>query len=233
MTVAQRLYELQETDLALEKKRAALAAAEAQMGETGALHAARQALAQAKEEQARLEREQRGLEADVQDLEEKTGRTDKKLYSGTVQSPKELMNLEEELKRVKARRSETEDRLLALLDAAEKARETVKKRASELETAEQTWQQEQKRLVEEQARLGEEIAGLTSRRQAAAGLVAASTLALYEDLRATRQGQAVARVGARTCMGCRISLPEADFRRAVRGNELVQCPSCRRVLYSG
>lgn len=233
MTSVQRLYELQELDTALEKNRAALAVVEAQLGETEALRAARQALVQAREEQARLAREQRDMEREVQDADEKIKRTDKRLYGGTVKSPKELMNLEEELQRLKTRRGSTEDRLLALLEAAEKAQETAKARATELEIAERTWQQEQKRLAGEQARLKKEIASLESRRQAAAGLVAAPTLALYEELRAARQGQAVARVGARTCMGCRISLPETDFRRAVRGDELIQCPNCRRFLYHG
>ncbi|MEK7873281.1 MAG: hypothetical protein AAB502_05415, partial [Chloroflexota bacterium] len=146
MTVAEQLYQLQEIDLALDREKAALVAVEARMGETEALRAARQALATAKEEQTRLQREQRGLEADIQDADAKVETLDKKLYSGSVKSPKELMNMEGELERLKAKRSDTDGKLLAVMDAVEQAQRTVTTRAAEMEAAEQAWRQEQQDL---------------------------------------------------------------------------------------
>ncbi|MDO8531610.1 MAG: C4-type zinc ribbon domain-containing protein [Dehalococcoidia bacterium] len=233
MTVAEQLYQLQEIDLALDREKAALVAVEARMGETEALRAARQALATAKEEQTRLQREQRSVEADIQDADEKVRTLDKKLYGGSVKSPKELMNMEEELERLKAKRSGTDGKLLALMDTVEQAQGAVKSRAAEMEAAEHARRVEQDGLRTEQARLQTEIAGLTSRRKAAAAQPPAPALALYERVRPLRQGLAVARIASRMCMGCRISLPESDYRRAARGDEIVQCPNCQRILFTG
>ena len=233
MTVAEQLYQLQEIDLALDKGKAALTAIEARMGETEALRGARQTLAQAKEEQSRLQREQRGLEADIQDADAKVGTLDKKLYGGSVKSPKELMNMEEELERFKAKRSDTDGKLLEVMDAVEQAQRAVKSRAAEMEAAEQAWRVEQDGLRTEQARIQTEVVGLTSRRKAAAARVPPRALALYERVRPIRQGKGVARIASRMCMGCRISLPESDYRRAAHGDEIVQCPNCQRILFTG
>jgi predicted nucleic acid-binding Zn-ribbon protein len=59
----------------------------------------------------------------------------------------------------------------------------------------------------------------------------AATLRLYDRLRTTRGGQAVAEVKQRTCQGCRVTLTAAYEQRLRHGDQLVTCQSCGRILY--
>ena len=54
---------------------------------------------------------------------------------------------------------------------------------------------------------------------------------LYTDLLATREGEALALLVDQVCQGCYVSIPKNLAVRLLRGSELVQCPSCGRILY--
>jgi uncharacterized protein len=55
-------------------------------------------------------------------------------------------------------------------------------------------------------------------------------LALYTRLLAAREGVAIASLEGRTCQGCFMEIPTNMVVRVNRGVELVQCPSCDRIL---
>ncbi len=61
----------------------------------------------------------------------------------------------------------------------------------------------------------------------------AQSLRIYEGLRRTRGGMAVAEVAQLTCQGCRVSLPVNEEIRARTSEELVLCQSCGRILHAG
>ncbi|MER3420422.1 MAG: hypothetical protein C4290_07815, partial [Chloroflexota bacterium] len=74
---------------------------------------------------------------------------------------------------------------------------------------------------------------LHKQRLAHAGRVPPQFLALYERLRSIKRGQAVARIERGVCAGCRITLPTTVQQRARAGAQVLQCPSCERILYAG
>jgi len=57
------------------------------------------------------------------------------------------------------------------------------------------------------------------------------TLALYARVLTTRDGQALAQLEGRVCGACYMEVPTNMVVRVSRGAELVQCPSCDRILY--
>ncbi|MEM9799891.1 MAG: C4-type zinc ribbon domain-containing protein [Planctomycetota bacterium] len=57
-------------------------------------------------------------------------------------------------------------------------------------------------------------------------------LETYRGLLKTRDGEALAELGDGICGGCFVNLPKNIFVRLARGTELVQCPSCDRILYT-
>jgi len=52
----------------------------------------------------------------------------------------------------------------------------------------------------------------------------------YEKLRAGRRGIAVAEARAGGCMGCNMQLPPQMYNNLHRGEELITCPHCQRIL---
>ncbi len=56
-------------------------------------------------------------------------------------------------------------------------------------------------------------------------------LTLYKGLLERREGEALAELTDLVCQGCFVSIPRNLYVRLARGVDLVQCPSCTRILY--
>ena len=70
-----------------------------------------------------------------------------------------------------------------------------------------------------------------SDRQALVLDVPADLLSLYEKLKKNKSGHAVSKLEGRLCGVCRVELPVKEFQDAKAGIRLVQCNSCRRIIY--
>lgn len=56
-------------------------------------------------------------------------------------------------------------------------------------------------------------------------------LTLYTRLLVARSGQAMALVESQVCQACYMSIPPNMNVQLVRGNAVIQCPSCDRILF--
>jgi predicted nucleic acid-binding Zn-ribbon protein len=231
MTRVADLYALQEIDSALGACKSSLAEVEAGLGEEGELVDIRQQAQERQEALREVEKQQREQEWQIDDLRQKIEPLEKKLYGGTIRNPKELADLQQDVESLKRRQRGLEDRDLEIMVAVEEAQKEAEEAQRALAEAEEAWNAEQERLQQEQASLRQEIEGLEARRTEQARLIEPATLRLYDALRDTRQGIAVAKVERGTCQACRISLPMNVLHRARSGAELVQCTSCERILY--
>jgi predicted nucleic acid-binding Zn-ribbon protein len=225
------LYELQEIDLELERKREALNQVEDRLGNDEALAQARTALAEDKERVAELERRQRAGEWDVDDLGAKITPLEEKLYGGSVKNPKELLSMEQELESLKAKRRDREDELLDIMEELELARQQFRVKSGEMQELEQEWRRDQEQLMQEQEQLRSDLADLERKREPVLAQIDSISFELYQALRQEKQGIAVAKVKQGRCQGCRIILPMSKLQRPKVGQEPVRCSNCGRILY--
>ena len=61
--------------------------------------------------------------------------------------------------------------------------------------------------------------------------IKASTLRKYDTLRLHRKGLAVVNVIDGVCQGCFMAIPPQLFNRLLRGDELLDCPTCQRMIH--
>jgi predicted nucleic acid-binding Zn-ribbon protein len=233
MTSAAELFALQEIDLRRDARRAVIADIETRLGETPAVVAAREAVSDAETNLKELQTQQRRLEAKLQDLDAKMRPLEKKMYDGSVRNPKELTDMQKELNHFKAQRSDLDDEGLEMIEAIEAATSVLAQRKDALKRAEMEWQEDQRELTEDKGEAEGEYARLEQQRSAQTADMERGALGLYETLRAAKAGRAVARVERGTCQGCRITLPTHLVQRLRGADELVQCPSCERILVAG
>ncbi len=229
MTVASDLYHLQEIDLDIDTKEAAVRQTTARLGENETVLSARSRLAAEQAHLEELTKQQRALEWEIDDLSTKIKANDKDLYGGRIRNPKELSDLQAQTNVLKERCGQLEDRALAVMEEAETSRQTLARLTGELSSAERQWEADHQRLTAELAQLNEALTDLHAQRDQVRGGIDAQTLELYALIR-RRRGTAVARVEQGICRGCRISLPVSELQQA-RAGRLVQCGSCSRVLY--
>lgn len=233
MTYATELLALQLADDELARIEARIAAIDERLMDNAAIDLARTALSERESELRELRRRQRDEEARIADLTAKLVPEERRLYDGSIRSPKELENLAREVEALKAQRSRHEDVLLELLAQVEEAEARVAAARDKLTHQERSSAAEHEELRRERATL--EAARERALQQRAQHLpaVPARLLALYEELRRRKGGVAVARVHAGTCSACHVTVPDAVRRLARSQNDVARCPNCERILVVG
>ena len=156
-----------------------------------------------------------------------------KLYGGEITNSKELEALEDEGKFLEEQLSTEEDLALELMESLEILTTTMDRTAIQLEDLKQKRGIRLKELEMEEKNLSSQIKEFVSKRSSLASLVTIGTMNLYETLRQSRGGIGIAEVdrGRGICQACRIMIPVNDLQKVRTSGGIVQCNSCRRILY--
>ncbi len=233
MSTTAELYALQEVDSAVDACERELAQVRARLDEPEEVAQARAEVARVEVELEAARRRLRELETAATDLKARMAPIEQRLYSGAVRHPKELQGLQDELNMYRRQLDHIEDDELAAMEALEGTTAALAAARERLAALESAWREEQARLHQRERELLAQRDRLQQQRQARAGRVPPSFLALYERLRPLKRGQAVARIERGVCADCRITLPTTVQQRARAGAQVLQCPSCERILYAG
>jgi predicted nucleic acid-binding Zn-ribbon protein len=229
MSIARDLYQLQETDMALEANEQSQVKISSQIGESQEVSKARIKLTKEQKYVEELNKDQKSAEWEMDDLTSKIKSNEKKLYDGRIFNPKELSSLQADVEDLKKRRSGLEDKVLELMEQSDDSRAKIESLNQDILKMVAQWQNEQKQLGDELTRLKEEHVALESRKQSQTELIESGALETYRELK-KRKGTAVARIEQGICLGCRITLPNSDLQQAKSGR-LIKCSSCGRILY--
>ena len=226
-----RLYDLQEIDLVIGSREKRLADVRHRLADDTAVTSARERVAELDLKLQAPSARRRDLELDVQQLTDRLTSVQDRLYSGSITSPRELSAYEADRQHLQKRHGAEEDRLLEVMVEVDELRSARSRAAQELERIDAERRTDVKELEEDEREL---IAALEALRQSRDGIAPAippATLSVYEGLRKSRNGIAVARVVRSMCEGCRLTLPTMELQRAKSSQSIVQCSSCRRILY--
>lgn len=231
MTLAKTLYDLQQTDLDIQKEQDILDDIKRHLTENEPLIQARAEIQAEKIHLGETEKQQRELEYEIEELRGSMKQLNDKLYGGKEKNPKELVSLEKELDIFKTRLRQKEDNLLDLMAEMESVQDKIKINSEKLRKLEDEWQRNQKELTQRLSEVENRLLELHEVRTAMASDIARQALELYEMIR-SRKGQAVAKIEQGRCQGCRLNLAVNELQRA-RAGDLIQCSSCGRILCLG
>jgi uncharacterized protein len=150
---------------------------------------------------------------------------------GSAKSNKEFQTLQHEILSKEADNQRLEDAGLLQMQKVDRVNEDRVAIAEEVKQAEGALAQEQKTIEGELEALKTQLSELQSKRDGITGEVPDEILSKYERL-IRRRGQ-TAMVGARngSCQGCFMQLRPETIAQLKKGNELVFCHSCSRILY--
>jgi hypothetical protein len=71
----------------------------------------------------------------------------------------------------------------------------------------------------------------TAIREKQASDISSRLMKKYTTLRNHRNGLAVVNVNNGVCQGCFMSLPPQQFNVLLRGDQMLDCPTCQRMMY--
>lgn len=224
----EHLLELQRLDSEIQRRQDVLAALPAKRKDlevsssaaAAALEAAREALQTAEVQQRQAESALKDKEALLQKLEGQQFQVkDNTAYTALLS----------EMDHTKTQISECETGILEGMDAVETARaaaasaETLDREASTRKDA------ELREMDTRAERLEGELVALGSERDAVGPKLDRAILAAYEKI-AKRKRPALALVKHDTCEGCRVGIPAQNYIEILKGEELVTCGNCQRIL---
>ena len=229
MSEARALQKLQGLDLRLAAVEQRLREIAAAIADDEGLVLAAAALAAAKAECRPIQARQKELEHALEDNEAKARATDARLYSGAVQNPKELADMQQELQSLQRRHEELEEGLLQALEAADEAQAKTQKAHENWRQAEEASALDKADWLAERARLLKERAALRGERETTLPALGAAILTKYRQLARKKSGRALAVLGEGRCSACGVSLSSALEQR-VRHDTLPECQNCGRLL---
>jgi uncharacterized protein len=231
MNQGKALYELQQIDLTLIQHNKRLQAIAAQLADNAAVQSAQAAVNNAEATLKPLRTKLRDIELQVQSTRTKRESTEKRLYSGSVTNPKELNDMQNEIASLKKWLSELEDRTLEAMVEVEDAETVLAESQAVLEKVMNNVAAENKDLLYEKQRLESEVNKSQQRRMDAANNVDEANLKLYEALRPQKANHPIAHLNPDdTCSMCGIRQMGIVTKEIRRGEEIIYCRNCKRIL---
>lgn len=175
---------------------------------------------------------EQALEEELRAAETRASEVERRMYSGEVSASRELTAMEADVKALRARSSELEDRALEILGEREPLDAQVAAFDAELAGLRATAGEAQARLAAGEADIDRELGEVEKRRAEAAGAAPAGLLPEYDRLRGRLGGVAVARLVGSRCDGCHLTLPATEMDRIRRQppDAVVNCDNCGRIL---
>lgn len=228
-----KLFRLQKTDSELDRARTRLLEIEIALNENESLRRAQKAFDRSAENLESARKSLQIAEENVKTQRIKIEQSESALYGGKVTNPKELQDIQQEVGSLKRYLEVLEDRQINEMIAVDEAEDIHNIAVRDLEDVKAATRDQNVLLVEEKARLENDIRRLESERDATASSIESDDLRLYEELRIQRNGIAVTKVSDRTCAACGSTLSAALLQAARSPTRITRCESCGRILYGG
>ncbi len=231
----EQLLEIQERDTALDRlrhRRETLperAELETRFASARTLSARR---AEVQQQRDAVHAEERRYDDEARTVEQHAAEVDKKLYSGTTSSPRELQAMQADLEMLRRQVSELEDQELEVMEQREALDADLEQLDRDISTTASEMERLQATIAGAEAEIDAEIAGEEDARRALAASVAEALLRDYERRRTQNKGAGAARLVGNTCQACHLSIPstEAEAIRRAEGTEIAYCDNCGAIL---
>ena len=225
-----KLIDLQQVDSRIAALRAEVAALPKEVARIEAKLAGSKAKVEAAQVSIKAdETARRKHESDVKDQQEKVSKyRDQSLKVKTNQEYKALLS---EIEHAEAEIAKLEDKVLEIMVAADSRKESLKQAEATLKADTAENEKEKEHARRQTAEDEKQLAELTEQRTQLRGGVGDDTLRHYDRVLKLR-GSAIAAVhDNQMCSVCRVILRPQVYQDVMKGEEIIACDSCQRILY--
>lgn len=143
-----------------------------------------------------------------------------------------LAAYQHEIRSLKREIGNSEEEGLQLVERVEGIEAQAATLQAEIESEQKIFQEFSSNVEREIAVAQKKLSAMEAeRKKRLSSEIPAESLAIYTRLLAAREGVALAQLEGRVCQGCFMEMPTNLCVRVARATELVQCPSCDRILF--
>ncbi len=175
------------------------------------------------------EARQRELEAEQED---ELGRIkDRQSKLMQVQTNREYHSLLKEIEDAKKANKDREEETVQLMEQVESLTIIMDEQKGVSQGDDKQLAQETKKVNGEAAKLNNKKNVFAKKRGTMVKKVSSSLLKKYDMLRERRNGRAVVGVVNGVCQGCFMNIPPQQFNDLLKGDKMLFCPTCNRILH--
>ena len=176
-----------------------------------------------------LEKERRTLEDEMADKIAHVKERQSKMMQ--VQTSREQTALLKEIEDAKKNVKENEEKIVTIMEQVENLTTDTTEEKNILKTEKSLVNEEKKKVKTVIDELSKGKKTKKNKRDKQAGAVNGSMIQKYEILRERRNGLAIVNVLDGVCQGCFMNLPPQKYNMLLRGDQVLECPSCQRLIY--
>lgn len=148
-----------------------------------------------------------------------------------VQTGREQTALLKEIEDAKKSAKENEESIVAIMLSIEELTTQMNEQKNLLKGEKELVAEETEKVRTNIATINKGRKEKDGQRNTQATQVKPSVLRKYDTLRLHRKGLAVVNVVDGVCQGCFMSIPPQLFNRLLKGDELLDCPTCQRMIH--
>lgn len=193
------------------------------------VESAASALASARDALSEGQKERRAREAELQDLEGQFSKYNEQLMQ--VKTNNEYKAMQHAILGVKEQIGKVEERILLLMEEADDSDRKLKEDEKLLDGKRKEAEARKGVIGEERRQVEEEASRVAADHRAASEALGAEALELFNRIAHSRNGKAMARAHDERCQECNVRLRPHLFQEIKKNDHLIQCDSCRRILY--
>ena len=167
-------------------------------------------------------------EGEFELLELKVDEHETRLFAGGMSS-RETEHMRLEVQSLNGQRDAMEEKVLQLLEGIDPAREAVRVLETDVASSNANKDELEAAIKSQWKQIDAELARKEARKTEAVSPIGPELMELYEKLRRTKEGVAVAPYDHGVCGGCHMALSPAEHDEAFVA-DLPRCVHCRRIL---
>ena len=195
----------------------------------GELEGSRLAIDALREEMASLQGQKQEIEETLVVETDNITRSEARLHE--IKTQKEYQAVLKEISSAKKIKSELEEQILKKISDTETLQGNIAEGEQNLAALTGNITMRKGEVQKKLDRLLAEIATDHAGRETTVAGLNAPLLNRYTMLREKRQGIAVVEARDGSCLGCNMNIPPQMYNNLYRGQELITCPHCQRILY--
>lgn len=173
----------------------------------------------------------RQKERELKENEERYGDSKEKLNK--VSNAREYNALEKEMDALRKLRAQLEEEHEQLKDAVADSEEDVEEKKVKVDNLASEMKKQQKELGKEESKVEKRSDDLKKKREKLKKEFAEqkNIIRRYEFNRDRMKGRVIVDASEGVCKGCNMKLPPQLYNVLMRGEQMVQCPTCKRILF--
>ena len=225
------LIALQEVEIKIFKAESELAEIPKDMDELDSIIIARRRSLDTIEEEIKgLEQREEPLHSELEENQSILNAADIRIKR--IKTNKEYLALQREVDVAKKRKAEIEEEILYLMEKIENLLKEKERLGKSFEDDKRILGDKKTRLASRQQELNSMVKSLKNKASRLRKKVDPSLLTKYDRIKKHEKGLVVVSCDGGVCSGCHMHIPPQLFNEIIKGDRLILCPVCQRILYA-